>query len=151
MTCALIILANSVTIGVPGVVVKIDKRLFCWRKQHIGGIGPRAVGVWRNLSWNAYEEPVPGGSTSMQCSHTPANTAAVCAARLNRNLKLLAGLQHMTAVGQPAERLHKLCLVLLEEIKALQKSECGTASARTQLDAYLIEYMWHTQFGGNPS
>ena len=64
------------------------------------------------------------------------------------------GYQHLTVNHQIqfANPLNGACTNHVEcywkNAKLRNKTECGTA--RTQLESYLIEYMWRTQFGGNP-
>ena len=74
--------AKPVTIGRPGIVVETRR-------------SSTSVGWWENSGssvgskWDVSEERLPGGGTATECSQTPANPAAVRAARLDRRIRLL--------------------------------------------------------------
>ena len=59
------------------------------------GRSSTSVGWWENSGssvgskWDVSEERLPGGGTATECSQTPANPAAVRAARLDRHIGLL--------------------------------------------------------------
>ena len=160
--CAQYLLAHPVTLGGPGIVVEIDESLFVRRKHNVGRV------VLEQWVFGGIEVGTPARKGFLVAvarrnaatlipilqQYVLPGTTVISDCWAAYNMIGNIGYLHWTVNHQIefVNPLNGACTNHVEcywkNAKLRNKTECGTA--RTQLDSYLIEYMWRTQFGGNP-